>query len=372
LLARPRISRNLLTTLRRKTIRRRVVRYGLIFGNLTLLIVVFAVIFVLPRTGQKNPNGSVASHAVLSSTTGNQSQAVNPLDQLSAADVAVTVARMGRLPEATAVANQADSVNAELAMAPSSADIVAKTQVVSTALNSRQDIKNYTTVAGDTISIIAAKFNVTSDSIRWSNNINTDAVTLGQKLVIPPVNGIVYTFAAGDTADSLATKFSANKDKLVAFNDAEINGFQTGEQILIPGGTKAAPVITVATRAATSSNSSSFPWGGSSPIYGYNGYDFGYCTWYVASRISVPTNWGNANTWANLAPLSGWAVSATPTPGAIAQTNRGAEGHVAIVEAVSPDGTQIKFSDMNGLAGFGRVGNSDWVSSSTFTHYITH
>jgi surface antigen len=276
---------------------------------------------------------------------------------------------MGELPEATAVANQADSVNAELAMAPSSANIVAKTQVVSTAFNSRQDIKTYTTVAGDTIPSIAAKFNVTSDSVRWSNNINTDAVAVNQKLVIPPVNGIVYTVVAGDTADSLAAKFNANKDKLIAFNDAEVAGFQPGEQILIPDGTKAAPV---AAATVSRSTTTSFPWGGSAPIYGYNGYDYGFCTWYVASRISVPTNWGNANTWDNLAPLSGWTVSTTPTPGAIAQTDRGGEGHVAIVEAVSPDGTQIKYSDMNGLAGFGRVGYSDWAPVSTFMHYITH
>ncbi len=274
---------------------------------------------------------------------------------------------MEQLPEATAVTNQADSVNAELAMAPSSADIVAKTQVVSTAFNSRQDIKTYTTVAGDTVPSIAAKFNVTSDSVRWSNNLKTDAVAVNQKLVIPPVNGIVYTVVAGDTADSLASKFKANKDKLIAFNDAEISGFQPGEQILIPDGTKAAAPVIVASRYSVSS----FPWGGSAPIYGYNGYDYGYCTWYVASRISVPTNWGNANTWDNLAPLSGWNVSTTPTPGAIAQTDRGSEGHVAIVEAVSPDGSQIKFSDMNGLAGFGRVGYSGWSSASTFQHYIT-
>jgi len=350
--------------------RRKVIRYGLIFGNLAILVVVFAVIFVVPRAGRSTASSTVAEHAAaLSADAANQAQTVNPLDQLSAADVAVTVARMGLLPEATAVTNQADSVNAELSMAPTSADIVAKPQVVNTAFNSRQDIKSYTTVPGDTVPSVAAKFNVTSDSIRWSNNLNTDAVAVNQKLVIPPVNGIVYTVQAGDTADSLASKFNANKDKIIAFNDAEISGLQPGEQILIPDGSKTVAPVVVAVAAT---RSTTFPWGGSAPIYGYNGYDYGYCTWYVASRISVPTNWGNANTWDNLAPLSGWSVSTVPSPGAIAQTDRGAEGHVAIVEAVSPDGTQIKFSDMNGIAGFGRVGYSDWMPVSTFQHYITH
>jgi surface antigen len=105
-----------------------------------------------------------------------------------------------------------------------------------------------------------------------------------------------------------------------------------------------------------------FGWGG--PVSGGNLYTYGYCTWYVANKVAVPSNWGNANTWDNRAALSGWVVSPIPRAGAVAQTDRGSEGHVAYVEAVSEDGTMIKYSDMNGLAGWGRVGYSDWVPAS--------
>jgi surface antigen len=88
--------------------------------------------------------------------------------------------------------------------------------------------------------------------------------------------------------------------------------------------------------------------------------------------VAVPNNWGNANTWDNYAALSGWTVSSVPRAGAIAQSDAGWEGHVAYVEAVSPDGTQMKYSDMNGLAGWGRVGYSDWVPANRFPHYIYH
>jgi surface antigen len=69
---------------------------------------------------------------------------------------------------------------------------------------------------------------------------------------------------------------------------------------------------------------------------------------------------------------SGLDSNLTPRAGAVAQTDRGGLGHVAIVQEVSADGTQIKYSDMNGLAGWGRVGYSDWVSASHFEHYIVH
>jgi surface antigen len=300
------------------------------------------------------------------------SAVANPLDQLTSADIALTIARMADLPEATPINNQADSQSAELAMSATNTNVIAKPQVVATALKSRANITHYVTQSGDTIASIAAKFGITSNSILWSNGLRAGTIAAGQNLVIPPVTGIVYTVASGDTPQSLAQKFSANEAQIVAYNDAEIGGLQVGEQIIIPNGTEPNTVVVAAVSSAAPSDS--FPWGGSGPVYGSNGYDYGYCTWFVASQIAVPNNWGNASTWSYYAALSGWNVSSAPSVGAIAQTPyaAGGEGHVAIVTAVSPDGTQIKYEDMNGLAGWGRVGYSGWVSSSTFPNYITH
>lgn len=295
----------------------------------------------------------------------------NPLDQLSSADIAQTVAQVNSLPETTAIANQAQSQAANLAIASTSNNVIAKPQVVSTTL-SRSDIKTYVTQAGDTVASLAAKFGVTSDSIRWSNNLSdADTINPGTTLLIPPVNGIVYTVKPGDTAASLAVQFGANADQITAYNDAEINGFTPGEKIVIPNASHNNSGATAASIASVTLGSGSWLWG-SGPIYGYNGYDFGYCTWYVATQIPVPANWGNAATWAYYASLSGWHVSTTPTVGSIAQTANaaGGEGHVAIVTAVNPDGT-IQIRDMNGIAGWGRVGYGA-KSASAFQHYITH
>lgn len=344
--------------MRRKTVRRRVIRTGLVLSNLAILLVILAFVLQTPQS---------TARPLLANTT-ETGVAANPLDQLSSANIAVTVARLSSLPETTAVTNQADSQMAELATAPTNDSVVSKPQVVATALKSKANIQSYTTVGGDTVSGLAARFGVTSDSIRWSNSLTGDTITPGTKLVIPPVTGIIYTVKPGDTPDSLASKYRANKDKIIAYNDAEIGGLRVGSQIIIPDGTNS--VVTTAAQVARTSVAASFPWGGGAPVYGYNGYDYGYCTWYVANKLSVPSNWGNANTWDNLSRVSGWSVSSIPRPGAIGQTDAGGYGHVAVVEAVSEDGSMIKYSDMNGLAGFGRVGYSDWVSASKFPHYI--
>ncbi|HET7320298.1 MAG TPA: LysM peptidoglycan-binding domain-containing protein [Candidatus Saccharimonadales bacterium] len=347
--------------LSRKGARKRAIRFGLVSGNLVLIAAIVTFIIGSPHSG------GAAAPAFLNSSS--HSVAANPLDQLSSADIAVTVARVTSVPEATSVTNQADSEHALLAMSSASESVASKPEVVATALKSKADIVSYTTVAGDTVSGLATKYGVSADSIRWSNQLNGDSVAAGKKLVIPPVNGIVYTVKSGDTIDSLAQKYKADKQKIIEANDAEISGLKPGEQVLIPDGTVAAPAV-----VHTIAVASSFPWGGYSPIYGYNGYDYGYCTWYVANRVAVPSNWGNASSWAYYAGMSGWTVSSTPIPGAIAQTPyaAGGLGHVAYVEAVSADGTMMKYSDMNGLAGWGRVGYSDWVPISKFPHYIYH
>lgn len=329
------------------------------------IAVLGAVAYFVTQNPQSSRSAAIIPALSSSSTT---PDVANPLDQLSSANIALTIARLNNLPETTAITNQADSQASELALAPANDMAVSKPQVITTALKSKADIQSYKVVEGDTISAIASKFGVTSDSIRWSNNMTGEAVAAGTTVTIPPVNGIVHTVAAGDTADQLAAKFKANKDQIVAYNDAEINGLVVGEKIIIPNGTITPPAPVPARAIASANRSVGFAFG-NSPKYGYNGYDYGYCTWYVANGISVPSNWGNANTWDNLAPLSGWTVSKVPTAGSIGQSNRGSEGHVGIVTAVREDGF-IKYSDMNGLAGWGREGSSDWASPTIFENYI--
>lgn len=332
-----------------KKSRRRLTRWGLVVGNLVLLLGIGIFIFTNRSASQTIRSGTVNSATSISASR------QNPLDQLSAAQIALTAAQMAQLPEIKAVRSQADSDSILLAQTPSDTTILAKPQIVPTTQKSKQGIINYVAQAGDTIQSIADKHGVSADSVRWSNNLAGNGIAAGTKLAVPPVNGIVYTVKAGDTPAGLAAKYRADESQIITYNDAELSGLIPGEQIIIPNGQRSAP-LTYGVFVAS---------------YGGNGYDFGYCTYYVASKLAVPNNWGNANTWDNYAAASGWTVSTSPRVGAIAQDDGGWLGHVAVVEAVSADGTMIKYSDMNGLAGWGRVGFSDWVPArARFDHFI--
>lgn len=333
------------------------VRYGLLFANFALLAAVVGFVGYSPNSGRAVRQSALATDGA---------DSANPLDQLSSSDIAVHLAQMASLPESTAVVNQADTISGQLAISSADNKVVAKPQIVGTSTKSNRDIQTYVTQPGDTLASVTAKFNVTSESIRWSNDLTGNNFPINRQLYIPPVNGIVYLVKAGDTAEKLARDFNANKDAIIAFNDAEVNGLIVGQRIVIPDGTKS----TGGGFGVARVSGNSVAWG-STAIYGYNGYDRGWCTYYAASRVPVPANWGNANTWDNYAARSGWTVSSAPRVGAVAQTDAGGLGHVGVVDAVSADGTMIKYSDMNGLAGWGRVGYSDWVpANSKFQKFI--
>lgn len=325
-------------------------------------ILIFAAVGILVATNSSSadqkPNLSSLGAA------GSEETASNPLDEISSADIAVNVARQTNLAEATAVTNTADSENASLAISSSDDSVISKPQVVSDGLKSNKDIIHYTVQKGDDVPGVAEKFGITSETLKLSNNLDSDSLTPGMDLVISPVDGIVYRVQPGDTPQSLANKYHANADQIIAFNDADLTGrLKPGVLIVIPDGSQPSEhhfVFPVANQGG----GATFSFGGG------GGYAFGWCTYYAAARSGAPGGWGNAATWAYYAALDGWTVSSAPKVGAIAQTNR---NHVGIVEAVSPDGSMIKYSDMNGLAGFDRVGYSGWVPThSVFEHFIYH
>jgi len=277
------------------------------------------------------------------SSPGN-SATINPLDQLASASIALTVARTTNLPETTAITNQSDSEQALLSFAPSYDGVLAKSQVVATKYISNKDIKTYVVQPNETIASIAQKFGISTNSILWSNNITGNEVSPGVKLLIPPITGIVYVVKAGDTPASLAKKFQSNTNLIIAYNDAEISGLHVGERIIIPNGVEPAAINYDTINSATYGF-------GSQATYGYNGYDFGECTWWVAKLRAeagdpLPTDLGNAATWGIRAAEFGLPVGTTPAVGAAVVTNTVGYGHVAYVTAVHSNGT-ITISEMN-------------------------
>lgn len=279
-----------------------------------------------------------------------------PVDDVVAAEVAAQVAQEADLLVTPNVANRADTLDAQVNTATQTENattpVIEKPQLVAPSQKSVKDIKTIVVNAGDTVQSLAAKYGISEDTIRWANNLKTDALAPGAKLTILPVTGVLYSVQANDTADSLASVYQTSAEQITAFNDLELNGLKPGAQIIIPNGVKPA-VSGVKNTRISGSSTGSFSFGGGSVLYAGNRYAYGYCTWYAynkraaAGRV-IGSNWGNATTWASLARASGFAVDKNPQAGDVFQTSGGwgGYGHVGYVERVNPDGS-IFVSEMN-------------------------
>jgi len=286
-----------------------------------------------------------------------------------AASVAADVAQTTNLPIAANVANLSTSAQITSQISQSTdASTISKPQIVQPTASSRA-ITTYTTVAGDTVESVAAKYNLTTDTIKWVNNLTSDALNPGTNLQILPVNGFVYTVKDGDTVAAIASKYQADASRVTVYNDLDQTvSLTAGQKLIIPDGVLpaneqpgyVAPVVRTTYRTATTSAYSGYVFQGGSVG---NRYAFGNCTWYAYERRAqlgrpVGSFWGNAATWAIAAEQSGYLVDHNPAPGAVLQMS-GAQagsyyGHVAIVEAVNADGS-IYISEMNYAGNFDRV-----------------
>ena len=217
-----------------------------------------------------------------------------------------------------------------------------KSSVVAAGAPSREII-NYKVKNGDTLSSISTKFNITSDTIKWANNITDEnSIKPDTNLIILPVNGILHTAQAGDDILALAQKYQGNASMIESFNGLEGKAPEEGMQLIIPDGVKPAPAVTVSRIAASSGSSNGFFAGSRFSGIG-NSYYWGQCTWYVASKRPVPSNWGNAISWYYNAQRSGYTTGSAPQSGAIGWERN---NHVVYVESVNGDGT-VTISEMN-------------------------
>ena len=222
----------------------------------------------------------------------------------------------------------------------------------------KRDTQTYVVQDGDTVSAIAEKFGVTVDTIRWANSLSdVDTLSLGEKLLVPPVSGVLVTVKAGDTIETLAAKYGTQDGTIIDFNLVrDPSHLAPGTQLMLPDGAgdPAPPSVASASQASPSGQSA----GGSAvPVVNRFGggiavhFPWGWCTWYVASRRAVPWN-GDAHSWFGNAQAYGYPTGRTPRPGAIMVTWESWWGHVAYVESVS--GSCWTVSEMN-YKGFGIV-----------------
>lgn len=100
----------------------------------------------------------------------------------------------------------------------------------------------YTVKSGDSLWSIAKKFNTTVDDLKKTNNLTSNSLSIGQKLVIPgkkeSTSNNVYTVQKGDSLYSIARKYNVDVNALKQANNLSSNLLSIGQVLIIPTGTE--------------------------------------------------------------------------------------------------------------------------------------
>ncbi|MDP2696213.1 MAG: M23 family metallopeptidase [bacterium] len=108
---------------------------------------------------------------------------------------------------------------------------------LSSLLPTRDGLMVYKIQAGDTLSTIAANFEISLNTVLWANRDLSSVIRPGQEIVVLPVSGIAHQVQEGDTLEHIANLYSIGADRIIEVNPTIANGnLVTGTKIIIPGG----------------------------------------------------------------------------------------------------------------------------------------
>ena len=100
--------------------------------------------------------------------------------------------------------------------------------------NNNQNL-TYIVKSGDTLYSIAKRYNISIDSLRNSNNLNSDLLQIGQELIIPNTSNFkTYVVRTNDNLDLVASKTNTKKADIKRLNNLQTDDILVGQILLIP------------------------------------------------------------------------------------------------------------------------------------------
>jgi len=113
-----------------------------------------------------------------------------------------------------------------------------KLAVVEEKETTNKEIKEYIVEKGDTLISISQKFNISLETLLWSNELSINSyIKPGQKLIILPVSGVLHIVKQGESLTEIARFYKAEIKKIIEFNQlVDKNNILAGDLLIIPDG----------------------------------------------------------------------------------------------------------------------------------------
>jgi LysM repeat protein len=112
----------------------------------------------------------------------------------------------------------------------------------------REETITYTVQPDDTLLYIAEMFGLRAETLVWANALaNSDLILVGQKLRVPPLDGLFYTIQPGDRLADIAFRHGLESEKILKHNRvADPDVVIAGTELFLPGARPVAPATVVA------------------------------------------------------------------------------------------------------------------------------
>ncbi|MCX7780293.1 MAG: peptidoglycan DD-metalloendopeptidase family protein [Negativicutes bacterium] len=152
----------------------------------------------------------------------------------------------------------------------------------------KRTTRKHTVAEGETLSGIAARYNIDIDTLYGANHHLDERIYPGDEIIILPEKGVLHKVAAGDTLESVSLVYGVTAEAIAAANGKADDFLAVGEMLFIPGGKPHRPA-----GMPSRSGAARFYW----PARGEMSSGFGY-------------RWGKLHAGIDLAAETGEPVSA--------------------------------------------------------------
>lgn len=219
----------------------------------------------------------------------------------------------------------------------------------------RSEPIDYTVEMGDAIFSIASKYNITPESLLWSNydvlKDDPHSIRPGQVLQIPPTNGLLYEWKEGDTVEVVARNFRTSEDDILNWmgNKLDVTNpeIDPGKLIMIPGGEREFQQWVVPTYAVgRSGTNASLP--GGCTIDGPGLYGGGFFIWPAANHYLSGNDFWSGHLAIDIAAGTGMPIYASDS-GVVVFSGWDSNGYGNVVMIDHQNGYHTLYAHMSNL-----------------------